>query len=101
MSENELGLIRKLDKGLVKKIAAGQIIPSLSNVAKELIENSLDANSSIIEVRFKDYGKDLIEISDNGDGIEEKNFPYLALPHYTSKLQSIEDMGTIRSFGFR
>ncbi|XP_074601076.1 mismatch repair endonuclease PMS2 [Brevipalpus obovatus] len=98
---NSSSNIRLLSKDIVKKIAAGQIIPTLSNVVKELIENSIDANATTIDIRFKEHGKELIEVNDNGEGIEESNFASLALAHYTSKLQSINELGRIKSFGFR
>lgn len=99
--DEQSGNIRRLSKDIVKKIAAGQIIPTLSNVVKELIENSIDANATTIDIRFKEHGKELIEVNDNGEGIEESNFASLALAHYTSKLQSIDELGRIKSFGFR
>ncbi|XP_053211527.1 mismatch repair endonuclease PMS2-like [Panonychus citri] len=101
MSSESSTSIKFLDRETIGKISAGKVIPSLSNVVKELIENSIDANATYIEIRFVDYGKELIEISDDGSGIQEIDFPNLALPHYTSKLKHYRDLGSIKSFGFR
>lgn len=93
--------IKYLDRETIGKISAGKVIPSLANVVKELIENSLDAHATYIELRFVDYGKQLIELSDDGSGIQEEDFPHLALPHYTSKLKHYRDLGSVKTFGFR
>uniref|UniRef100_T1JXT2 DNA mismatch repair protein S5 domain-containing protein n=1 Tax=Tetranychus urticae TaxID=32264 RepID=T1JXT2_TETUR len=93
--------IKYLDRETIGKISAGKVIPSLANVVKELIENSLDAHATYIELRFVEYGKQLIELSDDGCGIQEDDFPQLALPHYTSKLKHYRDLGSVKTFGFR
>ena len=65
------GLIHKLSDDLINKIAAGEVIQRPSSVLKELIENSIDANAKNINVIVKDFGKSLIEISDDGDAHHE------------------------------
>ena len=70
-------------------------------MAKELVENSLDAGATSIEVRFKNQGLDAIEVQDNGMGIAPHNYASLALKHYTSKLSSFDDLDTLQTFGFR
>lgn len=100
-TNQEKSMIKKLDKVTVSKISAGKNIPSLKEVVKELIENSIDANSTCIEIKFKEFGKECIEVCDNGDGICEVDFEYLALPHYTSKLENYTQLGHLKSFGFR
>ncbi|KAJ6219168.1 hypothetical protein RDWZM_004980 [Blomia tropicalis] len=68
---------------------------------KELIENSVDANAKSLSIRFVEYGKDLIEVIDNGDGIENDNFCRLGKRNCTSKIFSFEDLDTVETFGFR
>lgn len=85
----------------VHRISSGQVIVDLTSAVKELVENSLDANSNKIDITFKNYGLDFIECSDNGDGIHEDNFEELALKHYTSKIENFEDVSKILSLGFR
>ena len=63
--------INKLSTDLINKIAAGEVIQRPSSVIKELIENSVDANSKNINIVVKDFGKSLIEISDDGDGMNK------------------------------
>ncbi|KAE8355275.1 serine incorporator-domain-containing protein [Aspergillus coremiiformis] len=85
----------------VHQIQSGQVIVDLCSVAKELVENSLDAGATSIDVRFKNNGLDLIEVQDNGSGISPENYENLALKHYTSKLSSFEDLSRLQTFGFR
>lgn len=66
--------IRPIDGKSVHQICSGQVVLSLSTAVKELIENSVDAGATSIDLRLKDYGVDLIEVSDNGCGVEEENF---------------------------
>ena len=93
--------IKLLDDMTIQKIAAGEIIERPSSVVKELIENSLDANSNSIVVEIRNGGKDYIRITDNGDGIYEKDLINAFKPHSTSKLSNIDDLYNIMSFGFR
>ncbi|OBS60623.1 hypothetical protein A6R68_08251, partial [Neotoma lepida] len=85
----------------VHQICSGQVVLSLSTAVKELIENSVDAGATSIDIRLKDYGVDLIEVSDNGCGVEEENFEGLALKHHTSKIQEFADLTQVETFGFR
>ncbi|CAK96402.1 uncharacterized protein An02g02280 [Aspergillus niger] len=85
----------------IHQIQSGQVIVDLCSVAKELVENSLDAGATSIEIRFKNNGLDLIEVQDNGSGISPDNYANVALKHYTSKLSSYEDLTTLHTFGFR
>ncbi|CAO2630505.1 Putative postmeiotic segregation increased 2-like protein 3, partial [Lemmus lemmus] len=66
--------IKPIDGKSVHQICSGQVVLSLSTAVKELIENSVDAGATSIDLRLKDYGVDLIEVSDNGCGVEEENF---------------------------
>lgn len=66
--------INKIDAASVHRITSGQVVAELASAVKELVENAVDAYSTAIEVRFKNYGKDLIEVIDNGNGIEVADF---------------------------
>uniref|UniRef100_A0A669QM98 Mismatch repair endonuclease PMS2 n=1 Tax=Phasianus colchicus TaxID=9054 RepID=A0A669QM98_PHACC len=83
------------------RICSGQVVLSLGTAVKELVENSLDAGATSIDVRLKDHGAELIEVSDNGGGVEEENFEGLTLKHYTSKIQDFSDLTHVETFGFR
>ncbi|POI35762.1 hypothetical protein CIB84_000485 [Bambusicola thoracicus] len=93
--------IKRIDRESVHRICSGQVVLSLGTAVKELVENSLDARATNIDVRLKDYGAELIEVSDNGGGVEEENFEGLTLKHYTSKIQDFSDLIHVETFGFR
>lgn len=93
--------IKPLEGRTVHQIQSGQVIVDLCSVAKELVENSLDAGARAIDVRFKSNGLEAIEVQDNGSGISSENYETIALKHYTSKLASYQDLSSIETFGFR
>jgi DNA mismatch repair protein MutL len=93
--------IKLLDDDLINKIAAGEVIERPASVVKELIENSLDAGATIINVEIKDSGKRLIKISDNGEGMDENDTKNSVLRHATSKINSTDDLFSIQTLGFR
>ncbi|XP_039735717.1 mismatch repair endonuclease PMS2 isoform X2 [Pteropus medius] len=93
--------IKPIDGRSVHQICSGQVVLSLSSAVKELIENSVDAGATSIDLRLKDFGVDLIEVSDNGCGVEEENFEGLTLKHHTSKIQEFADLTQVETFGFR
>ncbi|KAL0023381.1 hypothetical protein WJX79_000253 [Trebouxia sp. C0005] len=94
-------MIRAIDKGVVHRICSGQVILDLATAVKEIVENALDAGASTVEVRLKEYGSELIEIADNGSGVEPANFQSLTLKYHTSKLQQFSDLQDVSTFGFR
>ncbi|KAJ5647045.1 hypothetical protein N7490_003417 [Penicillium lividum] len=96
-----MATIKAIEARSVHQIQSGQVITDLCSVAKELVENSLDAGATSIEIRFKNNGLDLIEVQDNGSGISPENHESIALKHYTSKLSSYDDLTTLHTFGFR
>jgi DNA mismatch repair protein PMS2 len=96
-----MATIKAIEARSVHQIQSGQVIVDLCSVVKELVENSLDAGASTVEVRFKNNGLDSIEVQDNGNGISSANYETVALKHYTSKISSYEDLSTLRTFGFR
>ncbi|KAG6366840.1 hypothetical protein INS49_001021 [Diaporthe citri] len=96
-----MATIKAIEASSVHQIQSGQVIVDLCSVAKELVENGLDAGATSIDVRFKNQGLDLIEVQDNGTGISPENHESLALKHYTSKLSTYSDLSTLETFGFR
>ncbi|KAG1659518.1 Mismatch repair endonuclease PMS2 [Nymphon striatum] len=95
------GTVKAIDKTSVHKICSGQVILTLSTAVKELVENSLDAGATNVDVRLKGFGEESIEVSDNGSGIESYNFNSIALKHHTSKLKEFSDLIDVSTFGFR
>ncbi|KAG2366119.1 DNA mismatch repair protein MutL [Suillus spraguei] len=95
------GSIRAIDSHSVHRITSGQVVIDLQTAVKELVENSLDARATNIEVRFLNYGLKSIEVIDNGCGIAPKDYDSIALKHHTSKLAAFEDLATVLTFGFR
>lgn len=96
-----MATIKAIEGNAVHQIQSGQVIVDLNSVVKELVENSLDAGASSIEIRFKNQGLDSIEVQDNGKGIAPEDFETVALKHHTSKLSSYEDLTSLHTFGFR
>ncbi|KAF1543928.1 Mismatch repair endonuclease PMS2, partial [Eudyptula albosignata] len=93
--------IKAIDRKSVHRICSGQVVLNLGTAVKELVENSLDAGATNIDIKLKDHGAELIEVSDNGGGVEEENFEGLTLKHYTSKIQDFSDLIHVETFGFR
>ena len=93
--------IRVLPVHLVNKIAAGEVIERPASIVKELVENSLDAGATRIEVTIEDGGKKLISVSDNGCGMDSGDLSRAFIPHATSKLASEDDLFSISTMGFR
>ena len=93
--------IKQLDTETINKIAAGEIIISPINCIKELIENSIDAKATHIDLTIQNNGFKIIKIQDNGSGISKENFPLLCKRFTTSKIQTFNDLQTIETFGFR
>ncbi|KIR97935.1 DNA mismatch repair protein PMS2 [Cryptococcus deuterogattii 2001/935-1] len=95
------GSIKAIDTSLIHRIHSGQVVLDLQSAIKELLENSLDAGATSIDVRIKDNGLDSIEVVDNGSGIAKDDWESIALRHHTSKLPSLEDLHKVTTFGFR
>jgi DNA mismatch repair protein MutL len=94
-------MIKQLSDEVIKKIAAGQVIESPFSVVKELLENSLDAKATEIIVELVEGGFDNITFYDNGIGMDQKDLLKCFLFHTTSKIETEEDLFTLKSFGFR
>ncbi len=90
-----------LSPDIVAKIAAGEVIDRPASVIKELIENSLDAQATCIEIDLKKAGKTFISVKDNGSGIEQDDLKKVFSRHATSKISSAHDLTAIHSLGFR
>uniref|UniRef100_A0AAR2JC37 PMS1 homolog 2, mismatch repair system component n=1 Tax=Pygocentrus nattereri TaxID=42514 RepID=A0AAR2JC37_PYGNA len=95
------GAIKAIDRHSVHQICSGQVVLSLATAVKELVENSVDAGATSVDIKLKDHGTELVEVSDNGRGVEEENFEGLTLKHHTSKLRDFSDLIHVETFGFR
>lgn len=93
--------IKILPDDIANKIAAGEVVQRPASVVKELVENSLDAKSTKIIVEVIDGGKNLIRVSDNGEGMSKEDALLSFERFATSKISTAEDLDTINSFGFR
>ncbi|RKY00952.1 MAG: DNA mismatch repair endonuclease MutL [Spirochaetes bacterium] len=93
--------IHQLSSDVVAKIAAGEVIERPASVVKELVENSIDAKATDIEVHLFDGGKKIIEVVDNGEGIEPQEIEIALKRHATSKIKSVEELWELSSLGFR
>ncbi|MDP2303438.1 MAG: DNA mismatch repair endonuclease MutL [Ignavibacteria bacterium] len=93
--------IKILPENLSNKIAAGEVVQRPESVVKELLENSIDANSTEIKLLIKRAGKVLIQVVDNGDGMAEEDAILCILKHATSKIITDSDLEAIKTLGFR
>jgi DNA mismatch repair protein MutL len=93
--------IRVLSDQIVNRIAAGEVVERPSSVVKELVENSLDAGASRIEVELKNGGRSLVRVSDDGSGMDPDDALLALERHATSKIISADDLDHISTMGFR
>lgn len=93
--------IKILPSHISDQIAAGEVVERPASVVKELVENSLDAGSSFIEIDIEEGGIKKIEVRDDGQGMDGKDLELSILRHATSKIEVIDDIFTLHSFGFR
>ncbi len=93
--------IKKLTAELANQIAAGEVVENPASVVKELVENSIDAGATDLQITLEDGGKTLIRVQDNGSGIDKDNLAKAIERHATSKIASFSDLCSVRSMGFR
>ncbi len=96
-----MGVINQLDRTVYNRISAGEVVENPASVVKELVENAIDAGSTEIAVSIESGGIKSIIVSDNGCGMEREDIQNCILPHATSKINTVEDLGTISTLGFR
>jgi DNA mismatch repair protein MutL len=93
--------IRVLDPVVIDRIAAGEVVERPASVIKEVVENSLDAESDRVDIRVEGGGTRLIEVADNGCGMDDRDAELAFSQHATSKVSVVEDLEAIRTLGFR
>lgn len=93
--------IEVLDQRVANQIAAGEVVNRPCSVVKELMENAIDAGATDIQLVVKDAGRTLVQVVDNGCGMDEKDAERCFLPHATSKIRNEADLYNIHTMGFR
>lgn len=101
MEEISINKVRRLDEITVQKIAAGEVIERPASVVKELVENSIDASPTRIEIEIKNGGRQLIRVTDDGFGMDREDAVLAIERHTTSKINTADDLLGIKTLGFR
>ena len=96
-----MGRVRILEDHLVNQIAAGEVVERPASVVKELVENALDAGATRISVRLREGGRALVEIEDNGQGMDPDDVLMCLERHGTSKIRTDADLVGVSTLGFR
>ena len=94
-------LISILPSAVADQIAAGEVVERPSSVVKELVENSIDAGATFVEISLEDGGRKLIRVSDDGSGMSAEDVPLALARHGTSKIKKASDLVGVSTFGFR
>ena len=93
--------VRVLAEQVARKIAAGEVIDRPNSIVRELMDNAIDAGSSRVDLSLEGGGIDRIRLVDNGRGMSGEDLKLCCLPHATSKIETEDDLMSIRSLGFR
>jgi DNA mismatch repair protein MutL len=101
METQDMTVIRQLSASVVNKIAAGEVIERPASVVKELMENSIDAGATRLDVSVEQGGSELVRVVDNGAGIAVDQLPLAVASHATSKIQAADDLFQVATLGFR
>ena len=101
LGEEYMSKIKVMDEILANKIAAGEVVERIVSIVKELVENSIDADSDEIKIELIEAGLREIKITDNGIGMDSNDAKMAFLRHATSKIYSDDDLFNINSLGFR
>ena len=93
--------IEQLSAHVADLIAAGEVVERPASVVKELVENAMDAGAHAVTVEIKEGGIEFIRVTDDGSGIEQNQLRNAFMRHATSKINSVVDLMSLRSMGFR
>lgn len=93
--------IAPLTPHVIDQLCAGEVVERPASIVKELVENAIDAGATEISVELRDGGRAGVTVTDNGSGIDFDQMPNAVKPHYTSKLQTLNDLYNLRTMGFR
>ena len=96
-----MGKIRRLPPELANQIAAGEVVERPASVAKELVENAIDAGATRLVIAIEQGGKRLVRVEDDGEGMTGEDAGLALERHATSKIRGPEDLAAIRTLGFR
>ena len=99
--QNKSGRIKLLPDSVALRIAAGEVIDRPFSVVRELLDNSIDAGSTNIDLHIEGGGIDRIRVVDNGRGMSREDLEICYLPYSTSKIDSMEDLDQLKTLGFR
>ena len=94
-------IIRLLPETIANQIAAGEVVPAPAYIVKELLENSIDAGATRIQVEILDAGRSAVQVTDDGKGMSPTDARMAFERHATSKLREIEDLDRLTTMGFR